>query len=67
MIECECCHNCQKRYSRCHSICGDYKKFRLAKDAENAKIRAEKEREDQIISHFIAKVEKYKRRRKGKL
>ena len=67
MLECKCCHNCEKRQYKCHYTCGEYKSFRQAKDAENAMIMAEKDREDRIVSHFIANVEKYKRRRKGKL
>ena len=67
MLECKSCHKCEKRYPACHSTCYKYKIFRRLKDAENAKIRAEREREDRITTYIISEVEKNKRRRKGKL
>ena len=40
------CFQCLDRTEICHSICEKYKKFRLQKDIENAKIRKLKEKDN---------------------
>lgn len=67
MINCRCCHNCEERHQNCHSDCDEYKSFRASKDAENAKIREEKHREELVTAYVVGEIEKKKKKRKGKL
>jgi hypothetical protein len=42
-----CKPDCPKRNAECHSLCPEYKKWRIEKDADNERINKNK-RQDQI-------------------
>ena len=67
VVNCRCCHNCAERRQNCHAECDEYKSFRAKKDAENAKIRAEKYKGESAAAYTIDMIRKKRRKKHGKL
>ena len=65
MVDSTCCYKCEKRHPKCHGECDEYLSFRKAKDAQNAKIRAEREREERITTYIISNIDRKKKRKRG--
>lgn len=46
-----CKPDCPKRNAECHSLCPDYKEWRVEKDADNEKINKIKRAERDYVGH----------------
>lgn len=64
MTNCNCCKDCTNRHYKCHCTCEEYKAFRAKRDAENAKIHSEKNKDQFFIEH---KKKIWEKRKKGGL
>lgn len=61
------CKGCPRRFVGCHTICPEYVDFRAKVDAANAKERAARDAEKDVVAHTVQNSDNIKksRRRNG--
>lgn len=60
------CKDCKKRCLACHTVCEDYKNWKVEHDNKRTEISAKQKTENEILAAKIEFSENYRRKTKGK-